>query len=640
MRYTFGNYTLDTYQYALCHAGIPLKLQPKVFDLLAYLIQHHDRVVTRQELFDTLWPEQFVSEDALERIVVLARRAVGDSGRSQRVIQTTHGRGYRCVAPVEEHSPAPPGDALLTAPTRAHEAAASSAVLHPVDAERKQVTVLSCALSSVVTQAEGVDPETLYAIRQRLFTLAQQEVQRYEGTIQHFVDNGFLAYFGASVTQEDHAQRAVLAAWRIREQLQRNRAELTSLPGREQAVCMAVHTGKVIVGTIGTDPRRIALAVDDTTQIVEHLLRLAEPGAIMLSDTTGQLVRGAMRLEGIGPRRGPGTTLPQTAYKVLGRTPQPVALGWQGRRVRRVFVGREREMATLHALLAQVENGYGQVVGIAGEPGIGKSRLLYEFRQQMRHKPCTYLAGRCVSYGQATPYLPLLDFLRQACGLTESDAIDGVITKVWLSLQAVGMEPEEWGPYILRVLGGENGTAHLDSLSPQALRARTFETLLQMQLRASHQRPLLLEVEDVHWIDPTSEEWLMALVERLVGAPLLLLLSYRPGYQPTWMGKSYATQLALQRVTVDESRHIVQAVLRARSGSEDLVQAIVAKGEGNPFFLEELAQAVAEQRDEYPTLVLPETVQAVLATRLDRLPLEAKALLQVAAVRNRNLRSG
>ena len=162
-----------------------------------------------------------------------------------------------------------------------------------------------------------MDPETLCAIRQRLFTLAQQEVQRYEGTIQHFVDNGFLAYFGASVTQEDHAQRAVLAAWRIREQLQRNRAELTSLPGREQAVCMAVHTGKVIVGTIGTDPRRIALAVDDTTQIVEHLLGLAEPGAIMLSDTTGQLAWGH-RLEGIGPLRGPGTTLPQTAYKVLG----------------------------------------------------------------------------------------------------------------------------------------------------------------------------------------------------------------------------------------------------------------------------------------------------------------------------------
>src|SRR5262245_43880199 len=290
MRYTFDAYTLDTQQYELCRAGIPLKLQPKVFDLLASLIQHRDRVVTRQELFDTLWPEQFVSEDALERIVVLARRAVEDSGRAQRVIKTIHGRGYRFVALVEDYSPAPPGDALLTASPRALEAAASPAVPHPVDAERKQVTILSCALSSVVTQVEGVDPETLYAMRQRLFTLAQQAVQRYEGTIQHFVDDGFLAYFGASVTQEDHAQRAVLVTLYIREQLQRNRAALTSLAGREPAVCMAVHTGEVIVGPIGTDPRRIALAVDNTTQVVEHLLRLAEPGAILLSDTTGHLV--------------------------------------------------------------------------------------------------------------------------------------------------------------------------------------------------------------------------------------------------------------------------------------------------------------------------------------------------------------
>ena len=188
-----------------------------------------------------------------------------------------------------------------------------------------------------------------------------------------------------------------------------------------------------------------------------------------------------------------------------------------------------------------------------------------------------------------------------------------MIAKVWLSLQAVGMEPEEWGRLSSACWGEKTAQRIWIASVRRRCGPRTFETLLQMQLRASHQRPLLLEVEDVHWIDPTSEEWLMALVERLVGAPLLLLLSYRPGYQPTWMGKSYATQLALQRVTVDESRHIVQAVLRARSGSEDLVQAIVAKGEGNPFFLEELAQAVAEQRDEYPTLVLPETVQAVLA---------------------------
>jgi predicted ATPase len=269
-------------------------------------------------------------------------------------------------------------------------------------------------------------------------------------------------------------------------------------------------------------------------------------------------------------------------------------------------------------------------VGIAGEPGIGKSRFLYEFRQQVRHTPCTYLAGRCVSYGQATPYLPLLDLLHQACGLTERDTPDETATKLGQYLQAVGMEPEAWRPYMLCVLGRESSTTHLPPLSPQTLRTRIFETLLQMQLHASRRQPLCLEVEDVHWIDPTSEEWLMALIERLASVPILLLLSYRSGYQPAWMGKSYATQLALQRLTAAESQRMVRAMLPPQS--DHLVQAIVAKGQGNPFFLEELAQAIVEQGAEQATLVMPETVQAVLAARLDRLAPEAKALLQVAAV--------
>jgi predicted ATPase len=153
-----------------------------------------------------------------------------------------------------------------------------------------------------------------------------------------------------------------------------------------------------------------------------------------------------------------------------------------------------------------------------------------------------------------------------------------------------------------------------------------------MQLHASHQRPLVLEVEDVHWIDPTSEEWLLALVERLAGVPILLLLSYRSGYHPAWMSKSYATQIALQRLTAHESQRVVRTVLSQQSVPDGLVRAIVAKGQGNPFFLEELAQTVVEQGSQHPRLVMPETVQAVLAARLDRLPPEAKALVQMAAV--------
>jgi tetratricopeptide (TPR) repeat protein len=250
----------------------------------------------------------------------------------------------------------------------------------------------------------------------------------------------------------------------------------------------------------------------------------------------------------------------------------------------------------------------------------------------VRHKPFTYLAGRCVSYGQATPYLPLLDLLRQECGLTDSDTPDETASRVGQYLQAIGMESEAWSPYILRLLGQEDGTESMPPLSPQALRARIFETLIQMHLHASRRQPLLLEVEDVHWIDPTSEEWLVALIERLAGMPILLLLSYRSGYQPAWIGKSYATQLALQRLTADESLQMVRAIFSPQSVPDGLVRAIVAKGQGNPFFLEELAQAVVEQGAQHATLVIPETIQAVLAARLDRLPPAAKSLLQVAAV--------
>ena len=632
MRYTLGDYTLDTQRYELCRAGIPLQLQPKVFDLLAYLIQHRDRVVTRQDLFDALWPEQFVSEDALEWTIAEARRAVGDSGRTQRVIKTIRGRGYRFVAPIEEHLQAVSDHASLPAPARALAAEESPVMAHPVGGERKQVTVLAVALSAVVTQAAGMESEALHTVRQRVFALVQQEVQRYAGTIQHFVDNACLAFFGAPLAQEDHARRAVLAALRLQECLRVAGPALGPGTAQERTVCLSVHTGEVIVGPIGADPRQIALAVGDTTQMADQLLRLAEPGAIVLSAATARLVQDLLRLDLVAPVNVPGVTASPTVYRVLGLASHHAALGWQGRRVIRQFVGREHEMGTLHALLAQVEAGHGQVVGIAGEPGIGKSRFLYEFRHQVRHQPCTFLAGRCVSYGQATPYLPLLDLLRQACGLTDSDTPDETAARVARYLRDVGMESEAWSPYVLRVLGRDDSTEHLPPLSPQALRTRIFETLLQMQLHASHQRPLLLEVEDVHWIDPTSEEWLMALVERLVGVPILLLLSYRSGYHPAWIGKSYATQLALQRLTAHESQRVVRTVLAPQAVPDRLVRAIVAKGQGNPFFLEELAQAVVEQGGQHPRLVIPETVQAVLTARLDRLPSEAKALLQVAAV--------
>jgi predicted ATPase len=199
-------------------------------------------------------------------------------------------------------------------------------------------------------------------------------------------------------------------------------------------------------------------------------------------------------------------------------------------------------------------------------------------------------------------------------------------------LHDVGIAPEIWGPFVLRLLGIKAGSERVATFSPHAQRARTFEVLEQLCLSSSRQRPLILEIENLHWIDPTSEEWLMSLVERLAGAPILLLVSFRPGYRPSWMDKSYATQLALQRLSVDHSRRVVQAVRHAVAVSDNLVQAIVAKADGNPFFLEELTRAVVEYSDDPASLAIPDTVQAVLTARIDRLPPATKHLLQVAAV--------
>ena len=225
------------------------------------------------------------------------------------------------------------------------------------------------------------------------------------------------------------------------------------------------------------------------------------------------------------------------------------------------FVGREREITTLHALLAQVETGRGQVVGVVGEPGIGKSRLLYEFHQSLEGKRLTYLTGRCLSYGSTTPYLPLLELLRHNCGIMETDRPEDITAKVHRALQEVEMAPEEWAPVFLPLLGVQEEPDQFAALSPEARKARTLTALTQLCLKGSRPQPLILEIEDLHWIDASSEECLTALVERMAGVALLLLVTYRPGYRPTWVDKSYVTQVSLQPLTSQDSLRVVQAVL-------------------------------------------------------------------------------
>jgi tetratricopeptide (TPR) repeat protein len=352
---------------------------------------------------------------------------------------------------------------------------------------------------------------------------------------------------------------------------------------------------------------------------------------LLVSEATLRLVRGAVRSESFGLVRISGQAEPLMAYIVQGIDTR------QAMRVLTPFVGRAQERTLLHDLLARAVDGEGQVVGIVGEPGMGKSRLLTEFVQQLQDTPVTVLVGHCRAYGHASPYLPVRDLVRQQCGLTETDPPETSGVKVHRTCQAVGLELEESAPYLLHLLGLPLETERLSRLVPEAIQDRTFTALRQLHLRRSQQQPLLLVVENLHWIDPTSEAYLASLVNQLAGAPLFLLTTYRPDYRPPWIEKSYVTQMTLPRLTRQDSLAMVRTLLPPERFPDALVQRLLATAEGNPFFLEELAQAVLEQDSTAADLSVPATIRDVLVARIDRLPAATRLVVRTAAVLGREV---
>jgi class 3 adenylate cyclase len=368
-----------------------------------------------------------------------------------------------------------------------------------LEGERKQVTVLFCDLANSTAIAEHIGPEHMHTLLNRFFAQALEAVHRYEGTINQFLGDGFMTLFGAPIAHEDHARRAVLSAFALQRTLQE--ADLGKPYGVECTVRMGLNSGLVVVGSIGDNLRMDYSAIGDTTNLAARLQGMAAPGEILVSESTSRLVGGYVRLEPLPPVEVKGKAEPVTPYKAIGTLPRRSPMASRGERTLSQFVGRAQEFATLDALFTQVKSGHGQMVGIVAEAGGGKSRLLYESRHRWRDKRVTYLEGRCVSYGSTIPYHPIIDLVRQNCGIAEGDSAAAIGAKVRSALQEVGMDAEASAPYLLQLLGVKEGTESLVALTPEAVRTRTFDTLKQMSLKSSQQRPLILAIEDVHWIE-------------------------------------------------------------------------------------------------------------------------------------------
>jgi class 3 adenylate cyclase/tetratricopeptide (TPR) repeat protein len=516
-----------------------------------------------------------------------------------------------------------------TPPYLAQRILNSRAVL---EGERKQVTVLFCDLANSTPLAEMLGPEAMHGLLGEFFELALCEVHRYEGTVNQFLGDGFMALFGAPLAREDHARRAVLAALGIQRALLEPTRKQPRAPD-ELDVRMGINTGLVVVGKIGDNLRMDYTAVGGTTHVASRLEQLAAPGSIVISEATYRLVRGYVRVADLGELAVKGKADPVHAYRVLGPGPRRSRLeAPDGAHTLTPFVGREHELGVLRDLLARAEAGKGQVVGIVGESGVGKSRLFHEFRARQRGRPVTFLEGRCLSYGSGIPYVPVLDILRGSCGITETDGPDTIGSKVEWALNEVGITAAEVAPYFLYLLGIQKGTEKIAALSPQALKSRCADLLRELTLRESRRRPLVILAEDLQWIDKASEEYTTSLVDALAGSPVLLVLTYRPGYDPPWMKKSYATQIGLSQLSAEESLTVVRSVTEPGTASEAMRRSILAKAEGNPLFLEELTRAAHEAAGP-----LPGTIHDVLDARIDSLSEAAKRAMQAGAVLGREV---
>src|SRR6516165_11721574 len=395
---------------------------------------------------------------------------------------------------------------------------------------------------------------------------------------------------------------------------------------------MGIHSGPVIFGSIGDKLPMDHTVIGDTANIAARLQQAAAPGTILVSEATRLLAQGFARVEAVGPFFLKGKAEPIAAYRLLGVSHRRAGLReWTPAR-EAAFVDRDDELAILRGFLRQAENGRGQMVGIVGEPGIGKSRLLAEFHRQIGQGRVFWVEGRCLSYGTQIPYLLILDLLRSNWGIGEADAPEAIADKVCSGLQAVGMDPDRDGAVLLDLLEIKNGNGSQALSNPETVKERAFEILRRLCVKASRRRPLVLVLEDLHWIDKVSEEFLGVLVEHVRDARILVLATYRPGYRPLWIDKSYAGQTPLQPLSRDDSIHMVRSMVRAERLVELVTEEIVTKADGNPFFLEQLALHPGEARDLRSDLMVPNTIHEVVMARIDRLPEGTKQLLQIASV--------
>jgi class 3 adenylate cyclase/predicted ATPase len=524
------------------------------------------------------------------------------------------------------------------------------------DGERKTITALFADIKGSMALLEDLDPEAARRIIDPALQCMMAAVHRYEGYVAQSLGDGIFALFGAPIAHEDHAQRACYAALRMQEDIKRYAEGLRRDHGLTLEMRVGLNTGEVVVRSIRTDDLHTDyVPIGHSTGLAARLQSLAPGGAIVVSESTYKLTEGYFAFTPLGAVQIKGVSAPVCLYEVAGVGPLRSRMEVAVRRGLVRFVGRQRELEQLERAWEQARGGRGQIVAVVGEPGLGKSRLYYEFK--VRAAPGGLLLETVsVSHAKASPYLPLLELLKHYFQLAPQDDGPRRQEQVTGKVLTLDRRLEATLPYVLALLGDAEATAALAQMDPRLRRQRIFDAITQVLLRETLKQPVFLLIEDLHWLDRETEAWLYLLSERLATVRLLLLVNYRPEYQHAWGSKTYYTQLRLDPLGPAEAQELLTALVGEEGGVhggaalQALKHLILDKTEGNPFFIEEIVHGLVEQGvlvragagGEQPPVArlarplaeiqLPATVQAVLTARIDRLPAAEKALLQTLAV--------
>ena len=513
-----------------------------------------------------------------------------------------------------------------------------------LEGERKQVTVLFADLKGSMELLADRDPEEARQLLDPVLERLMAAVHRYEGTVNQVMGDGIMALFGAPLAHEDHAVRACYAALAMQEAIRHYSAEVRRTHGVEVQIRVGLHSGEVVVRAIDNDLHMDYSAIGQTTHLAARMEQLATPGSIRLTAETLRLAEGLIQVTALGPVPVKGLAEPVEVFELVGASALRRRLQVAAARGLTRFVGRQTELTALQQALERAAAGHGQVVALVGEAGVGKSRLVYECIQSHRTQGWVILESSSVSYGKATAYLPVRDLLKVYCQIEERDEGRRMREKLTGKLLTLDDTLRPTLPVFLALLDLPVEDPIWQALEPPQRRQQTLEAVKRLILRESQEQPLLLVFEDLHWLDTETQALLDSLVESLPTARLLLLVNYRPEYQHGWGSKTYYTQLRLDPLPPTSADEFLQALLGDDPSLAPLKQLLIARTEGNPFFLEESVRALVETgvlagtpgsyRLVQPLqgLQVPATVQAVLAARIDRLPPEEKRLLQTAAV--------